>query len=139
MSEAKVEDSNTKVEEVPEVKMEDVVKEETKDESKPVEVVKSEDIKSEVASPESKKKPYSKTYEEGDLAGVLKTSAKEDEDHSKNSKYDPSILEESKDHAEIRNQVYYIVLLSWNTYLKSARLNSTSTTPISDKTNSSWV
>ena len=130
MSDVKVEDSNTKVEEVSEVKMEDSVSEETKDEVKPVDMVKTEDIKPEAASPESRKKPYSKTYEEGDLVGVLKTSAQENEDYSKNSKYDPSILEESKDHVEIRNQVYPKVPLSWNTYSNFARWNSTSTTPI---------
>lgn len=107
MSEAKVEEITSKMEEAPKVTMEDAVKEESKDESKPADVIKSEDIKSEVASPESKKKPYSKTYEEGDLVGVLKTSAKEHDDIKKNVKYDPSILPESKDPVQIRNQVEF--------------------------------
>ena len=111
MSEAKVEDITTKTEEVPEVKMGDAVKGELSDESKAVET-KPEDTKSEAASTEPKKKPYSKTYEEGDLAGVLKTSAQEDEDYSKNRKYDPSILPESKDHVEIRNQVHSLIPLT---------------------------
>lgn len=117
MSEAKVEDIETKADEVSEVKMEEAVKTEPNDESKSNDIVKSEDVKSEDvksedvkmenASPESKKKPWSATYEEGDLAGVLKTSAQHDEeDYKLNNKYDPSVLPESNDPTEIRNQVF---------------------------------
>jgi len=113
MSEAKVEETNNKVEEISPVAVEDVVTEESKEESKPVDTDKSEDVNSEDASTEAKKKPYSKTYEEGDLVGVLKTSAKEHEDASKNVKSDASVLPESKDPVQIRNQVCLNQLLVW--------------------------
>ena len=74
---------------------------------------KVDDADTKAESPDAKKNGFTekekkiRTYDEGELKGVLKTSAHEDPtgDKRKNSKYDPSILPETDDPSEIRRQV----------------------------------
>lgn len=64
--------------------------------------VKQEKSSVDIKEPKSGRK---RTYDDGPLKGVLKTSRREAEDKSKNVKYDASILEKSNDPALIRGQV----------------------------------